>query len=240
MFATLPLKTFLHARSNGVIQFPSLPAELSDALDHVVRRLRHVAAIPSRSSKPTRVQTLSWPRRLPAACGKRTALHCLTTLSRSARGPSSTRPIATLQSLREPLILVEPVRQRDRPDLTRLCIHPPLYVHLPASYLHVSARPNVFMNSLVRSTATFQEQDLERSIGQNFVPRSCAPKRLTQDPLLLHSAPTSFLRSLFAYVFLTLQVGTFSRFPSQHVLLDTFLLKMHCIARQHTQMHCPV
>ena len=93
------------------------------------------------------------------------------------------------------------VRQRDRPVLTRLCIHPPLYVHLPASYLHVSARPNVFMNSLVRSTATFQEQDLERSIGQNFVPRSCAPKRLTQDPLLLHSAPTSFLRSLFAYVF---------------------------------------
>ena len=87
---------------------PKSPAELSDALDHVVRRLRHEAAIPSRSSKPTRVQTLPWQRRLPAACGKRTALHCLTTLSRSARGPSSTRPIATLQSLRENSYLSNP------------------------------------------------------------------------------------------------------------------------------------
>ena len=88
---------------------PKSPAELSDALDHVVRRLRHKAAIPSRSSKPTRIQTLSWPRRLPAACGKRTALHCLTTLSRSARGPSSTRPIATLQSLREHASVIDPI-----------------------------------------------------------------------------------------------------------------------------------
>ena len=86
------------------------------------------------------------------------------------------------------------------------------------------------MNSLVRSTATFQEQDLERSISQNFVPCSCAPRRLTQDHLLLHFASTSFLRSLFAHLCLTLHVGTFSRFPSEQVLFDTFLLKVHCIA----------
>ena len=159
MFATLPLKTILHARSTGVIHFPSLPAELSDALDHVVRRLRHKAAIPSRSSKPTRVQTLSWPRRPPSSGLRQT--HCSSLPDNTL--PKCTRPIfhetdCHLTVAAGTLILVETVRQRDWPDLTRLCIHPPLYVHLPASYLHVSARPNVFMNSPVRSTATFQEQ----------------------------------------------------------------------------------
>ena len=95
-FSTLPLKDIPPRSLQWRHPIPKSPDELSDALDHVVQRLRHEAAIPSRSSKPTRVQTLSWPRRLPAACGKRTALHCLTTLSRSARGPSCTRPIATL------------------------------------------------------------------------------------------------------------------------------------------------
>ena len=45
-----------------------------------------------------------------------------------------------------------------------------MHGHLPTAYLNASARPNVFMNSLVRSTATFQEQDLGRSIGQKLCP----------------------------------------------------------------------
>ena len=90
------------------------------------------------------------------------------------------------------------------------------------------------MNSLVRSTATFQEQDLERSSRSKLCPSLlCA-----QTPDSRSSSSTLrtnvFLAVTFRLRFLTLQVGTFSRFPSQDVLLDTFLLKMHCIARHHT------
>ena len=87
-FSTLPLKDIPPRSLQWRHPIPKSPDELSDALDHVVQRLRHEAAIPSRSSKSTRVQTLSWPT-TPSSGLRQT--HCSSLPDNTL--PKCTRPI---------------------------------------------------------------------------------------------------------------------------------------------------